>query len=706
MVRHIKFKSIWIILLLSVFCISSRSFASPEDNPGNGDDTQSGSSQVPVMYLTIDPEEFDLVNESSDHSYKAKNASIQIRVPDDYTGDYSAEELEDSPELELEYIRGRGNGTWGMDKNPYKIKLAKKADLLGMGEDKHWVLLANRNDPSLLRNRIISYIGTQLGLQYTPRCLPVDLVVNGEYYGSYLLCQQVRIGETRVNIDELTAEDVREPELTGGYLLCLNPLYDEPLENKFATDHLVRFGLEAPEFSEGEDGQPEQKAYITDYIQKTENAIFDPDFADAEGKPYSEYMDVQSAARYWWVQEYSCNYDGLRTSSTYLYKERGGRLFWGPLWDFDLSLDGGLGEIEGFLNCTMPWLDHLRAHEPDFQQTVKETWEELDQILDRILEPEGILDTYAAQIRESWDADYLRWNQGRDDPLLIYEFDDSIEALREWMLARQNWINENIDGELTHVYDRITFVADGETVRTEELLHGSTVERLPYAPDKEGYVFTGWERKDHSGLELNQTVTEDMEVYAVYGPEEEAVIARDIYFSDYDVWLNIHNYTDSCVYTLVPEDATERRVRWTSSDPDIVEVDEYGDIRMKKTGEAVITGTLRSGSSRSFEVHVYDSLVTEVVEPEQIELSADSMTLTQGEYSQIMARLSPKPNSSVLWYSSEDDSVAAVDYNGVIHAIAPGMTTVLIESSGEAAVTPVKVSITVDRAVNKETEES
>lgn len=69
-----------------------------------------------------------------------------------------------------------------------------------MGKSKHWVLLANRLDQSLLRNRLISYLGTAMGMAYTPKMLPVDLVVNGEYYGSYLLAEQIRIGKTRVDI--------------------------------------------------------------------------------------------------------------------------------------------------------------------------------------------------------------------------------------------------------------------------------------------------------------------------------------------------------------------------------------------------------------------------------------------------------------------------------------------------------------------------
>ena len=314
--------TVCLLSLLLVFCIFVPASAQPAAGVGEALTELSEDPQIPTLYLSIDPAEFDKVNESEDHSYRAQTGSVRIHVPEGYTGDYSTEILEDTPELELEYIRGRGHGTWGADKKPYRIKLKEKADLLGMGANKHWVLLANRYDPSLLRNRLISYIGTELGLSFTPKCLPVDLVVNGEYYGSYLLSEQVRVGKNRIDIDELTEEDITEPELTGGYLLYLNPLWDEPLENVFLTDRMVRFGVDSPQFTEGEAGQEEQKAYITDYMQQTENAVFSPDFCYEDGTPYSDYMDVTAAAKYWWVQEYSDNYDGMKTSSTYLYKER------------------------------------------------------------------------------------------------------------------------------------------------------------------------------------------------------------------------------------------------------------------------------------------------------------------------------------------------------------------------------------------------
>lgn len=111
------------------------------------------------------------MNESIDHSVKC-TGTVRIDVPDGYKGDYSDEALSDTEELQLDYVRGRGNITWIADKKPYKIKLSKKAELLGMGKNKHWALIANRYDGSMLRNRIISYISEQLGFEYTPKMLP------------------------------------------------------------------------------------------------------------------------------------------------------------------------------------------------------------------------------------------------------------------------------------------------------------------------------------------------------------------------------------------------------------------------------------------------------------------------------------------------------------------------------------------------------
>ena len=225
----------------------------PDPSPAEGTAADAQDNGIPVLQLSIDPDEYQSMIDSDDHSYRAQGAKITLDVPEGYTGEFSETVLSDLENLPLEYVRGRGNSTWLDPKKPFKFKLEDKKSLLGMGEGKHWVLLANSYDDSLLRNRITSYIGRQLGLEYTPKMAPVDFYVNGEYQGSYVLSTEARVSGNGVDIDELGATDLQEPAITGGYLVALHPYDYEADVNQFTTSRGVDFFLKEPDFSEVND---------------------------------------------------------------------------------------------------------------------------------------------------------------------------------------------------------------------------------------------------------------------------------------------------------------------------------------------------------------------------------------------------------------------------------------------------------------------
>ena len=479
---------------------------------------------LPVLYVNIDEtaEGYGTVaemNASPDHSVSC-TGTITVDVPEGYTGDYSTEPLSDLKDLSLEYIRGRGNSTWEVDKKPYKLKLDKSEDLLGMGKSKHWVLLANRMDQSLLRNRLISYLGNAMGMEYTPKMLPVDLVVNDEYYGSYLLAEQIRVGKTRVNIDELGPDDNAEPEVTGGYLLAMMGTADhESEENCFTTENGMRFLFDEPAFDfsalSEESGTQAQRAYITDYLQKTENAILGENFCDKDGVSYTEYMDLQSAADYWWIQIFSDNYDAYRTSSTYLYKARSGKLCWGPLWDFDLALgnasSGGVGFNIGQPNA---WLDELRANDPAYLKVLLERWEKMDGIIQEMAKDGGVIDRMASEIQSSWKVDADKWGEWISSKKPLTDLDTEVRDLKEFFNSRREYINSNLD-EVSRVYYSVSFVAEGKVISSVRLRIGDSLFDLPEAPEKPGYAFLGWE--DASGEIVEQAFgLEDLTLTAKY----------------------------------------------------------------------------------------------------------------------------------------------------------------------------------------------
>lgn len=93
----------------------------------------------------------------------------------------------------------------GETRKPYKLKLGSSTDLFGMGSSKHWVLLANYNENSLLRNKVSYDLSGKMGLPYM-QSVHVGMILNGKYLGNYLLCEQVKLEEDRVNVESFEAK--------------------------------------------------------------------------------------------------------------------------------------------------------------------------------------------------------------------------------------------------------------------------------------------------------------------------------------------------------------------------------------------------------------------------------------------------------------------------------------------------------------------
>lgn len=648
---------------------------------------------IPVLYISIDEDAegygtIEQMNESEDHSVEC-TGTVRLDVPDGYKGDYSSKELKDTDELKLDYIRGRGHSTWTGNKKPYKLKLDKSTDLLGMGKNKHWVLLANEGDDTLLKNRITSYIGSELGLAYTPQMLPVDVVMNGDYLGSYYLSEQVRVGKSRVEIDELTQEDNEEPDVTGGYLLAMGRKND-PENSDVSYRHIVTKGGnvffgESPEFytnyADDETGTDAQFDYITDYIQKIEDAVMSDDFKDENGVALSEYLDYGSTAAYWWVNNFLKNFDAYSTTSTYLYKERNGKLFFGPLWDFDQSMTGS--KTEGFDRANTLWLNRLRAYDPEYQQTLFDTWDRLDRIITDIVKEGGVLDKYAQELYASEQDNEKRWGikESYAEMDMEFDYDKSIEELRDWLTERRQWVRDNINDELTKARFRVTYESDGEAIYVSEQDYMSDISTAVLPPIKEGYVFIEWLPENGTAEDIPAMLTEDITLTAHFIPESEAIMADDIFFSFYDVWFDLSTDGDcfSPGIVAIPVDTQERVYEWSSSDTSVASVDYKGNISINKVGDTVMTVKLRNGVQKQFTLHVYDSQTTPAQQPTELICDSDTITLGVGEYGQVAVTPYPQPNrDDYLFYSTDDtDVIELIDY-GVFRAVAPGEATVTV----------------------------
>ena len=344
-------------------------------------------------------------------------------------------------------IRGRGNTTWTMPKKPYRVRLTTATDLLGMPSNRHWALLANFADKTLLRNDLVFDLGRRMGWSYVPRSQFVHLRLNGQYDGVYQLTEHIRVDPSRVNVPELRVADTAAAVVSGGYLLEVDELRGED----FCWDTpraRMPVCAKSPETLR-QPGWEKQQAYITGYFRELEDALFGPNFTNpATG--YAAYIDVPSAVDYLLLNELVKNVDGNLRRSTFFTKPRGGKLYFGPLWDYDLAIGNvnydNADNTTGWHIARAPWFARL-MQDPAFVQRVKLRWQEIRN--------NGILTEWRKQIITRWD--YMSAEQRRNFtrwPILSTwvwpnrvvpgSYDGEMAALQEWLSARTNWMDEQL----------------------------------------------------------------------------------------------------------------------------------------------------------------------------------------------------------------------------------------------------------------------
>lgn len=344
-------------------------------------------------------------------------------------------------------IRGRGNSTWSMPKKPYRVRLTAGTELLGMPANRHWALLANYADKTLLRNDLVFDLGRRMGWSYVPRAQFVHLQLNGRYDGVYQLAEHIRVDAQRVNIPELRIGDTTATAITGGYLLEVDQLYGEDFCWNTPRAALPMCA-KSPETLR-QPGWERQQAYITGYVRRFEDALYGPDFRDPD-VGYAAYLDVPSAVDYLLLNELVKNVDGNMRRSTFLTKPRGGKLTFGPLWDYDITLgnanyDGG-DATSGWQIRQAPWFSRL-WQDPVFVQRVKLRWQQIRN--------DGTLTEWRRGILTRWD--YMSVEQRRNfarwpilgtwvwpNRVVTGSYDGEMVAMLEWVTARMNWLDEQL----------------------------------------------------------------------------------------------------------------------------------------------------------------------------------------------------------------------------------------------------------------------
>ena len=354
-------------------------------------------------------------------------------------------------------IRGRGNSTWNLSKKPYKLKFLNKEKFLGKGyaKAKKWTLLANAGDKTMIRNAVTSALGEFTSLKFNPAYKFVDMVLNNEYIGTYQISDQVDVRPHRVNITEQPYPISDTTDITGGYLLEVDGFKDG---NYFISNNKAPITIHYPEQDEIDS---KQTAYIRNYINNTfEPSLFSEDFTDAE-IGYRAFVDTTSLIYWYLCTEISANIDGFW--STYCYKEQGDqRLFWGPLWDYDIAYNNDHRvqndmRLQSSVNSLMAdiaysgskvWVTRM-WEDPWFQKTVYTRYKELlDSGLVNYMQLQ--VDSLSDLLSQSQQLNYAKWGINRK----MYHEVVLYSSYNQYISDLKNFITEHCEYLLNAFFNK------------------------------------------------------------------------------------------------------------------------------------------------------------------------------------------------------------------------------------------------------------
>lgn len=348
-------------------------------------------------------------------------------------------------------VRLRGNATLMADKKSYKLKFPEKQNILnvGVGSGKTWCLISNCYDGSLLRNLAILRTADSLdGLLYTPNCLSVELFVDDEYQGVHLLCEDINVNKSRVAIEEKPDEIEN-----AGYLIEMSR-YDE--DDSFAMDKET-FGVKS-DLSQTESVKKSQIEYISQYMTTCINLLKKGDQTEVE-----QYVDLKSLLDIYLINEIVKNVDA-GWSSFFMFKNTGGKLSFGPPWDFDLAM-GNANSVKGFdswagicpfhvLNvnsCSNPWFCYALAHKW-FRDLVKQRWTAIQGKISKLPE---IVTIEAESHIKSYSRNFEKWKdilgkQSYIEPKQIsalITYKEHYTYLSDWLDKRIKWLSTYYSSE-------------------------------------------------------------------------------------------------------------------------------------------------------------------------------------------------------------------------------------------------------------------
>ena len=354
-------------------------------------------------------------------------------------------------------IRGRGNSTWGQPKSPYKVQFSNDAsyaaitDVLGMKKQRNWALLADYFDRSLMRNKLALSLGSSSvfadGLKWTPSGQHLEVYLNNDYVGVYLLTEDIRIDPARLNLRKMSSKPEAN-DIDGGYIVEVDFRLDcykgTDLNLQLVTAEGVPFCVDTPDETAI---TPSQLSYIKNLLVQVETDLYGP--------RRLEKINAASFADWYLLQELFRNNDAIFVSSDFMWKDteaavdaKDRLLNMGPLWDFDRSAgnvnynDNWKTEGCWVSKAYQPnWTSKL-FDDPDFLALTLSRWKQKRPALETFINVS--IDTYAHRLRVAQQLNFQRWPIFDTWLTNYYYFsnhDEEVAFVRQFLNERMAWLD-------------------------------------------------------------------------------------------------------------------------------------------------------------------------------------------------------------------------------------------------------------------------
>jgi len=355
-------------------------------------------------------------------------------------------------------IRGRGQSTWGQPKNPYKVQFsndaayAKVPDFLGMPKNRNWALLADYFDRSLMRNKLVLSLGGSSvfsdGLKWTPSGQHLEVWLNGDYVGVYLLTEDIRIDPARLNIKKMSSK-VSVNDVDGGYIVEVDSRLDcyqgddVNLQLVFSTGEEIC--IDTPD---EEAITPAQLDYIKGLLLRASMDLWQDSRIDL--------LNPASYADWYLIQELFRNNDAVFVSSDWMWKDteaaadpKDRLLNMGPLWDFDRAA-GNVNYNNNWATqgcwVTIPiyygnWFSRIFDNR-DFLELTLARWKAKRPALERFVN--ASIDTYARRLAQAQQRNFARWPIFGTTMTNYYIFANHAEEVafvKQFLNERMEWLD-------------------------------------------------------------------------------------------------------------------------------------------------------------------------------------------------------------------------------------------------------------------------